>query len=234
MELDVSVQSLKMLFEKTSLILLRLQKYSFQLLQNPKKFGIDFHLVQFFFACLPSLAVYLVAQYARYDIRKMEAEVEMKKKLAEEEEQARQSSELDLPGYSKEVELDDKLSGSAEMSGKGKVETLQELKSRLDTLEETIKRLTSAEREQTSCSVTTEPQGNHGKQPSNQVAAATESKGNANTSSKEEFKNKETSHTDNVEARNVLESKKESQEDPPRSNVDSQTTKLRGPNSEVK
>jgi len=135
---------------------------------------------------------------------------------------------------SKEVELDDKLSGSAEMPGKGKVETLQELKSRLDTLEETIKRLTSAEREQTSCSVTTEPQGNHGKQPSNQVAAATESKGNANTSSKEEFKNKETSHTDNVEARNVLESKKESREDPPRSNLDSQTTKLRGPNSEVK
>lgn len=209
-------------------------KILFSTPSKPKKFGIDFHLVQFFFACLPSLAVYLVAQYARYDIRKMEAEVEMKKKLAEEEEQAYQSSELDLPVNSKEVELDDKLSGSAEMSGKGKVETLQELKSRLDTLEETIKRLTSAEREQTSRSVTTEPQGNHGKQPSNQVAAATESKGNANTSSKEEFKNKETSHTDNVEARNVLESKKESREDLPRSNVDSQTTKLRGPNSEVK
>ncbi|XP_047942579.1 uncharacterized protein LOC125189336 [Salvia hispanica] len=30
-----------------------------------KKFGLDFHLVQLFFACLPSLAVYLVAQYAR-------------------------------------------------------------------------------------------------------------------------------------------------------------------------
>ncbi|KAH9310660.1 hypothetical protein KI387_025695, partial [Taxus chinensis] len=40
---------------------------------KPKKFGFDFHLVQFFFACMPSLAVYLVAQYARYDIRKMEA-----------------------------------------------------------------------------------------------------------------------------------------------------------------
>uniref|UniRef100_A0A7N2LN91 Uncharacterized protein n=1 Tax=Quercus lobata TaxID=97700 RepID=A0A7N2LN91_QUELO len=34
---------------------------------------IDFHLVQLFFACMPSLAVYLVAQYARYDMRKMEA-----------------------------------------------------------------------------------------------------------------------------------------------------------------
>ncbi|KAG6510258.1 hypothetical protein ZIOFF_028267 [Zingiber officinale] len=30
-----------------------------------KEFGFDFHLVQFFFACLPSLAVFLVAQYAR-------------------------------------------------------------------------------------------------------------------------------------------------------------------------
>ncbi|KAK9152758.1 hypothetical protein Sjap_000238 [Stephania japonica] len=38
-----------------------------------KKFGLDFHLVQLFFACMPSLAVYLVAQYARYEIRKMEA-----------------------------------------------------------------------------------------------------------------------------------------------------------------
>ncbi|KAI8544222.1 hypothetical protein RHMOL_Rhmol08G0279100 [Rhododendron molle] len=34
---------------------------------------IDFHLVQFFFACMPSLAVYLVAQYARYEMRRMEA-----------------------------------------------------------------------------------------------------------------------------------------------------------------
>lgn len=38
-----------------------------------KKFGLDFHLVQLFFACLPSLAVYLVAQYARSEIRRMEA-----------------------------------------------------------------------------------------------------------------------------------------------------------------
>lgn len=45
-----------------------------------KKFGIDFHLVQFFFACMPSLAVYLVAQYARYEMRRMEAELEAKRK----------------------------------------------------------------------------------------------------------------------------------------------------------
>ncbi|KAG5008781.1 hypothetical protein JHK87_017296 [Glycine soja] len=39
-----------------------------------RKFGFDFHLVQFFFACLPSVAVYLVAQYARYEMRKMEVD----------------------------------------------------------------------------------------------------------------------------------------------------------------
>ncbi|KAJ6934276.1 hypothetical protein NC651_009345 [Populus alba x Populus x berolinensis] len=38
-----------------------------------KKFGIDFHLVQLFFTCLPSLAVYLVAQYARHEMKKMDA-----------------------------------------------------------------------------------------------------------------------------------------------------------------
>ncbi|XP_038971971.1 uncharacterized protein LOC103712158 isoform X1 [Phoenix dactylifera] len=56
-----------------------------------KKFGLDFHLVQLFFACMPSLAVYLVAQYARYEIRRMEAEVELKKKQAEEEEKAKEA-----------------------------------------------------------------------------------------------------------------------------------------------
>ncbi|KAM1804201.1 hypothetical protein ACFX12_030098 [Malus domestica] len=44
------------------------------------KFGLDFHLVQLFFCCLPSLAVCLGAQYARYEITRMEAELEKKKK----------------------------------------------------------------------------------------------------------------------------------------------------------
>ncbi|KAJ6834253.1 uncharacterized protein M6B38_336420 [Iris pallida] len=56
-----------------------------------KKFGLDFHLVQLFFVCLPSLGVYLVAQYARYEMRRMEAEAEKKKKQAEEEEKARKA-----------------------------------------------------------------------------------------------------------------------------------------------
>ncbi|WVZ55096.1 hypothetical protein U9M48_005805 [Paspalum notatum var. saurae] len=38
-----------------------------------KEFGLDFHLVQLFFVCMPSLAVYLVAQYARREIKRMEA-----------------------------------------------------------------------------------------------------------------------------------------------------------------
>lgn len=61
-----------------------------------KKFGIDFHLVQLFFVCMPSLAVYLVAQYARYEIKKMEAEAEVKKKEAEEEEKAKEMEKLAL------------------------------------------------------------------------------------------------------------------------------------------
>ncbi|OAY80959.1 hypothetical protein ACMD2_15993 [Ananas comosus] len=69
-----------------------------------KKFGLDFHLVQLFFACMPSLAVYLVAQYARYEIRRMEAEVEEKKKKAEEEEKAKQA-ELESLEEDKDLKL---------------------------------------------------------------------------------------------------------------------------------
>ncbi|KAI3966049.1 hypothetical protein MKW92_031598 [Papaver armeniacum] len=45
-----------------------------------KEFGLDFHLIQFFFCCLPSVAVYMVAQYARYEIRRMEAMRENRKR----------------------------------------------------------------------------------------------------------------------------------------------------------
>uniref|UniRef100_A0A0D9X681 Uncharacterized protein n=1 Tax=Leersia perrieri TaxID=77586 RepID=A0A0D9X681_9ORYZ len=55
-----------------------------------KEFGLDFHLVQLFFVCLPSLAVYLVAQYARREIKRMEAEAEEKKKKDEELEKQKQ------------------------------------------------------------------------------------------------------------------------------------------------
>lgn len=46
----------------------------------------DFHLVQFFFACLPPLAVYAFAQYSRYDQRQMLKERDTKiEKLVEAE-----------------------------------------------------------------------------------------------------------------------------------------------------
>lgn len=94
-----------------------------------KQFGFDFHLVQFFFACMPSLAVYLVAQYARYEIRRMEAEAEVKKKLAEEaEEKAREEEKA------KEAELrslEDEPSDSE----------LSKVMVRLDALEEVVKEI---------------------------------------------------------------------------------------------
>lgn len=55
-----------------------------------KEFGLDFHLVQLFFVCMPSLAVYLVAQYARREIKRMEAEAEAKRKKNEEQEKQKQ------------------------------------------------------------------------------------------------------------------------------------------------
>ncbi|CAI0420927.1 unnamed protein product [Linum tenue] len=49
-----------------------------------KKFGLDFHLVQLFFVCLPSLAVYLAAMYARREMDRVEMEFQQKKKKEEE------------------------------------------------------------------------------------------------------------------------------------------------------
>ncbi|KAK7271416.1 hypothetical protein RJT34_27293 [Clitoria ternatea] len=89
-----------------------------------KKFGFDFHLVQFFFACLPSLAVYLVAQYARYDIKKMEAEVEQKRKLKKEEEAKEKEKEEE-----KEMELNPKEETDPQLS---------KVKERLEKLEEVV------------------------------------------------------------------------------------------------
>ncbi|XP_059458643.1 uncharacterized protein LOC132188243 [Corylus avellana] len=87
-----------------------------------KKFGIDFHLVQLFFALMPSMAVFLVAQYARYEIRRMEAELEQKKKQEEEEKAA------------KELE-----SNATEEKEAGSDPELLEVKVRLDKLEEALK-----------------------------------------------------------------------------------------------
>ncbi|KAL5072935.1 hypothetical protein RYX36_011919 [Vicia faba] len=90
-----------------------------------RKFGFDFHLVQFFFACMPSLAVYLVAQYARYEIRTMEADVEQKRKKKVEEEAKEIEKELELnPPEENEANLQ-----------------LLEVNERLDKLEKTVKEI---------------------------------------------------------------------------------------------
>lgn len=101
-----------------------------------KKFGIDFHLVQFFFACMPSLAVYLVAQYARYEMRRMEAEQEVKKK-AEEEAKAKE----------------DELNAAEGKESVTDPELLQ-VKVRLDKLEETLKEIVVESKKQQDSSST--------------------------------------------------------------------------------
>lgn len=97
-----------------------------------KKFGVDFHLVQLFFALLPSFAVYLVAQYARHEMRKMEAELEEKKK-AEEEKKAKETEKL-----------------AEEERGHGSDPELLKVKERLEALEETIKEIVVEAKKQSS------------------------------------------------------------------------------------
>ncbi|KAK4269466.1 hypothetical protein QN277_022620 [Acacia crassicarpa] len=97
-----------------------------------KKFGLDFHLVQLFFACLPSLAVYLVAQYARYKMKIMEVDVNQKRKLRDEQE-------------AKEREKLEKL--------KPPDPPLQEVKVRLDKLEEAVKEIVAETKKQSSSKI---------------------------------------------------------------------------------
>ncbi|XP_023528585.1 uncharacterized protein LOC111791465 [Cucurbita pepo subsp. pepo] len=100
-----------------------------------KEFGIDFHLVQLFFVCMPSLAVYLVAQYARYEMRKMEADLELKKKKEEE--------------TAKQIKLEER----EEIHDKN--QELQEVKTRLYKLEETIKEIAVESRKQSGSGIVT-------------------------------------------------------------------------------
>ncbi|XP_076895802.1 uncharacterized protein LOC143548570 [Bidens hawaiensis] len=82
-----------------------------------KKFGLDFHLVQLFFVCLPSLAVYLVAQYARHEMKKMDAELEKRR-----------------------IEEAKKLKATEDEVLKSNPHLL-EVKERLDSLEKTVKEM---------------------------------------------------------------------------------------------
>ncbi|KAL7152579.1 hypothetical protein ABFS83_04G107300 [Erythranthe nasuta] len=112
---------------------------------NKKEFGLDFHLVQLFFVCLPSLAVYLVAQYARSEMKKMDAELE-RKKQAEFEAQA------------KEMEL----KAAEEKAAAASNPELLEVKERLDKLEITVKEIALESKKQTSNAIRrTGPQNNN-------------------------------------------------------------------------
>lgn len=102
--------------------------------QKKKKFGLDFHLVQLFFTCLPSLAVYLVALYARHEMKKMDAELEKKKK--EEEEKAKEE-ELKA--------IEEKAQSESE---------LVEVKERLGKLEEAVEEIAVESRKRSGGSVT--------------------------------------------------------------------------------
>ncbi|XP_019454774.1 PREDICTED: splicing regulatory glutamine/lysine-rich protein 1-like [Lupinus angustifolius] len=112
-----------------------------------KKFGFDFHLVQFFFACLPSFAVYLVAQYARYDIKKMEVDVAQKKKKRDEEEAKSREKEEEAKAKEREKEME--LNPLEEEEAKEKEREkeaksnpqLSEVKARLNKLEEAVKEI---------------------------------------------------------------------------------------------
>nr|CAN80803.1 hypothetical protein VITISV_018153 [Vitis vinifera] len=87
-------------------------------------------------AGLREASVYLVAQYARYEIRRMEEELELKKKQTEEEE--------------KEKELE---SNAAEEIGEGSDPELLKVKVRLDKLEEAVKEIVVESKKQLDSSV---------------------------------------------------------------------------------
>lgn len=98
-----------------------------------KKYGLDFHLVQLFFVCLPSLAVYLVAQYARSEMKKMDAELELKK-------------QAEFEAKAKEMEL----KAAEEKAAAASDPRLLEVKERLAKLEETMKEIVAGSKRQSS------------------------------------------------------------------------------------
>lgn len=82
-----------------------------------------------------------MAQYARYEIRKMEAEVEEKKKQKEEEEAKEKEKELELnPPEEKGAKPDPQLS---------------EMKERLEKLEETVKEIAVVKKKQSTSNIDT-------------------------------------------------------------------------------
>lgn len=135
-------------------------KILFTIPPKKNKFGIDFHLVQFLFVLMPSLAVYLVAHYARYEMRRMDAELELKKK-AEEEKKAK--------------EMESSAADEEEVETVSDPELLN-MKERLDKLEETMKDIVVESKKQSVTSLSkTQEQKSVGT-----VASQQNQKGNTN------------------------------------------------------
>ncbi|KAF8691902.1 hypothetical protein HU200_040019 [Digitaria exilis] len=113
-----------------------------------KEFGLDFHLVQLFFVCMPSLAVYLVAQYARREIKRMEADAEEKRKKDEEVEKQKQLEEESAKEHadSKLSKVIDRLD-TLEVVVKEFVDDKRNVPSDLPTKEEVVKKDEASPRE---------------------------------------------------------------------------------------
>ncbi|CAH2067957.1 unnamed protein product, partial [Thlaspi arvense] len=95
--------------------------------EPPKKnkFGFDWHVVQFIIVCLPSVAVYLVAQYARRKMKIMDAELGEKKRKEDEKKEKEEAEKRELE----------------EAAATKSQEELMEMKKRLGKIEETIKEI---------------------------------------------------------------------------------------------
>ncbi|KAA8541974.1 hypothetical protein F0562_023126 [Nyssa sinensis] len=137
-----------------------------------KKFGIDFHLVQLFFVCMPSLAVYLVAQYARYEMRRMEAELEQKKKA----EEAAKAKEMELKATEeKEAKSDPELS---------------EVRVRLDKLEEAVKEIVVESKKQMGSTITSRQEdGSEKKHPETTEPINTQNGSEPSSGAKDHYRN---------------------------------------------
>ncbi|KAK1434024.1 hypothetical protein QVD17_10942 [Tagetes erecta] len=124
-----------------------------------KKFGLDFHLVQLFFVCLPSLAVYLVAQYARHEMKKMDAELEKR-----------------------QIEESKKLKATEEEVLKSNPHLL-EVKERLESLEKTVSEIVTESKNQRDMKVLKQ---NENDQKQRASSTAVEPSSNKQASNKQE------------------------------------------------
>ncbi|CAL2229274.1 unnamed protein product [Prunus armeniaca] len=190
---------------------------------SKKKFGLDFHLVQLFFACMPSLAVYLVAQYARCEIRRMEACIYIscsfldcmplnwrRKRRKKKEEAIAKEKEIELnAAEEKEVESNPEL---------------LEVRVRLHKLEETLKEIVVESKKQMNSGQTKAHEGGNEKK-------VTEASSHSSLESSKPVEKYPLSKQDSVEPRPAL-SKERAVGQQPVPNANSQDQEGKTPASE--